>query len=140
MPSCVNCGERGRDHEWKVARRRGRCRVGGMKYRPRTDKPKPVQQSYRKGNLQERKLLNDMTATAKEIEAICAELTCRCGHINLHHMPIYPKCSECGAWLRFDCEECVRTFPTRNNSRAECHATDCSCTHYSTVFNLSLSL
>jgi hypothetical protein len=81
-----------------------------------------------------------MTATAKEIEAIHAELTCRCGHINLRHRPICPKCTKCREWLRFDCDECVRTFPTRNNMRAECSATDCSCAHYSTVFNLSLSI
>jgi hypothetical protein len=42
MPPCINCGEPGESHEWKVARRRGRCPIGGMKYRPRTDKPKPV--------------------------------------------------------------------------------------------------
>jgi len=42
MPKCINCGEPGESHEWKIARRRGWCLIGDMKYRPQTDAPRPV--------------------------------------------------------------------------------------------------
>jgi hypothetical protein len=45
MPVCRHCDHLGREHEWKIARMRGKCRVRKcpcQRYAPLTDKPQPL--------------------------------------------------------------------------------------------------